>query len=113
MGVQHGRVDDQGFTMISAIGAGGMEALEIGKFIDAGLAFTLAGLAIFFYRQDTKERLKNAEKRTEEAMKRAEQERQDKLLMIEIIRGNTLALTRLEVVIGLQERREQKREDAE
>lgn len=88
-----------------------MDAIEIGKtIIESGLAFALASVVIYWYREDSKERLRNAETRSAEAEKRILQEREDKILLVEIVRANTHAMTRLESAILVQERREVRRD---
>lgn len=89
-----------------------MDGLEVVQSLaEGGLAFALAGVVIYWYRADSLERLKHADERTHKAEERAKQEREDKLLMVEIVRANTQAMTRLEAVILQQEMRQDRADE--
>lgn len=77
-----------------------MEATEfIQSVVDSGIATLLAVVVIYWYRQDSKERVDNERKRTEEAKVLAAQEREDKLLLIRTVKSNTEAMTELRTSI--------------
>lgn len=67
--------------------------------VDAGIAVVLAIVVLYWFRSDSRERLANADKRAAMANRRADEERQDKLLLIETVRANTEAMSRLESAI--------------
>lgn len=78
-----------------------MEAAELFKLvIENGISATLAAVVIYWYRVDSKERIKNSDKRTEDEKKRTAQERDDKLLLIETIQENTQIMAKLEMAVS-------------
>lgn len=65
------------------------ELLQLG--LNAGVAGLLSLVVIYWYRVDSKERLETERKRTKEAEQRAEAERADKRMLLEVITANVSA----------------------
>lgn len=77
-----------------------MELLEIlSNLSDAGLGLLIAVLVIYWNRIDAKEQVAEAEKRVVEAKEQSQQEREDKLLLIDSLQKNTRVLAELKVLV--------------
>lgn len=76
-----------------------MEREIIELVANAGIAGLLAIVVIYWYRADSQERIAREQKRTEEAKRQAQQEREDKVLMMRVIEANTKAMTELREAI--------------
>lgn len=73
-----------------------METTEyLRALVDSGISTVLAGVVIYWFRSDSKERLTHEKQRAREAQALARQEREDKMLLISTIQKNTEAMTKL------------------
>lgn len=66
---------------------------------EQGISVMLAGVVIYWFRSDSKERVNQADARAGEAMAREQAQRDDKLLMINVLSSNTSALADLKGAI--------------